>query len=101
MQKFVDYSEINEPGFVDKLRDMDIAAHSKLREKLLPVLADFIKKVATKSGIQISQTTADDLATDAILEGSFGIRNFQGRSQLTTWFFGIAQNIALDHSRVI
>jgi hypothetical protein len=38
MRKFVDYSEINEPGFVDKLRDMDIAAHSKLREKLLPVL---------------------------------------------------------------
>jgi RNA polymerase sigma factor (sigma-70 family) len=33
------------------------------------------------------------------LEGSFGIANFQGRSQLTTWFFAIAHNIALDYSR--
>jgi len=99
MRKPIDYSELNKPGFVDKLRDMDPEAHSKLRKNLLPILADFIKKVAAASRTPVNEATANDLATDAIVKGSLGIASFQGSSQLTTWFFGIARNVALDHSR--
>lgn len=45
------------------------------------------------------ETEADDLTQEVFIKVSHGLKDFQGKSSLSTWIYKIATNTALDRLR--
>ncbi|MBM3311755.1 MAG: sigma-70 family RNA polymerase sigma factor [Candidatus Aminicenantes bacterium] len=56
-------------------------------------------KILRFLGRMVGEAEAEDLAQEVFFRVSQGLKDFKGRSQVSTWIYRIATNAAVDHLR--
>jgi RNA polymerase sigma factor (sigma-70 family) len=88
--------DLNQPAFVDKVRQGDVLAFKTLFDHLVAKLRDFIV-----ASFGVSWHDAEEIVSDAMLKVHKSVARFDpgGGAKLTTWIFEITRNTTIDHLR--
>jgi RNA polymerase sigma-70 factor (ECF subfamily) len=60
------------------------------------IYRDFRPRISRYLAGMVGEAEAEDLTQETFLKVSRGLRNFRGRSRISTWIYRIATNAALD-----
>lgn len=85
-------TEVKGKGRKKNRRNEALPEFQELHHKFRPKILRYLTRL-------VGETEAEDLTQEAFLKVSRSLRNFEGRSQVSTWIYRIATNTALDRLR--